>query len=146
MKSRLEGEERPQARVSTAPREDHGSAEVSVTMSLLSFLSSHRVQGKMLLLQGVAASRRHKYHLEGVPAMCPCVPRPFRRKLCPLPSMSYLHFPPSPPDSSIMRLWYLDQSPCPPARALSTWPSRSASWKRNKERWLCCWLPTHSHP
>lgn len=64
-------------------------------MSLLSFLSPHRVQGKMLLLQGGAASRRCKYHLEGVPETCPCVPRPFRRKLCPLPTMPYLHTPPS---------------------------------------------------
>lgn len=65
-------------------------------MPLLSFLSPHRVQGKMLPLQGTAASWRCEYDPEGVPEMCPCVPGPFRRKLCPLPTMPYLHAPPSP--------------------------------------------------
>lgn len=61
-------------------------------MSLSSFLFPHRVQGKMSQLQGAAASWRCTYHLEGVPlSLCP-----FRMKLCPLPTMPYLHLPLSP--------------------------------------------------
>lgn len=59
----------------------------------LSFLSPCRVQGKMLPLQGAAASWRCKYHPEGVPEMCPCVPRPFRKKLLPSAHNALPSFP-----------------------------------------------------
>lgn len=97
MRSRLEGEAGRWAGV-YSPEGKILAAEESVRlMSLSSFLFPYRVQGKKSLLQGAAASWRCAYHLEGVPeSHCPCVLRPFRMKLCPLPAMPDLHPPPSP--------------------------------------------------
>lgn len=54
--------------------------------------------------------------------------------------------PSIPPDSPVLGLWGSDQSLSPPARVPSTWPSRSVSWVRNREGWLCWWFPTHACP